>query len=1146
MKKVLNPQWRSLTCLIIVAVLSLTGFVLSNAFARQKRVSVNSDKVATRNAVTVASAAFTFTTPQVLVRPPILPIPGGLVSLKDQDVEPEIKIDIYGNIYITAIHGVPGGVDLWKSTDKGASFVYLGEPDGAQDRCNVQGTSACTVGAGGGDDSLDVSSGGYLYLASLYLGGTTVSVSKDGGTGGAANTDQAWTVNPASAGIPVNDRQWIAAYGPQTLYMTFDQAPAPGPLWFVKSTDAGKTFSPPTMLTGVSSLSRENNLVVDQYNGNIYTTFTPAGLPNQLKLLKSTDGGANWTTSTIITWPAGTSVENSFPILAVDRGGNLHLAYAKSTNTGPSPARTNCHVYLMSSTDQGATWLAPVQVDSGVENTSAIMPWIVAGSPGVVDVTWYGSTMASPDNVPANQSQWWNVFFAQTTNALGTTPIFTQQQVATGVHDDAICSRGGNCAGSTRDLAEYYTMTIDGDGNAHIAFVDGVNNCIGPPTSNCYAKTWYTKQTAGTTAFAPPPAPPVATFAPNLAVGDPGAEPGLKVDSHNCLFVTAPGNPWVWKSVNNGNSFLPPVNPVADRALSAGDEDILPIPQSSGARPDMLYFVDLATLTSINVAKSTDGGVTWAAPGIGGVGGQVSASSDRQWIAYDHVPTSSDVTVYEIDHEAASEAIRFNALTNDTAWSPPASGMTDPELILPPNSTFPNTNPGPVFVDPRTHMVYGVFNASTVNTNRANPPFGKMPNVWEAVGPAPAAAGAPPGPMVNHPVFKGVFDSPASPQPTPPPGAATFGNNCSNDFPSATIDNAGNIYTVWAMNNARNNEYQVWFASSHDHGNSFYGPFQVSHGPGAAEMPWIAAGDDGRFNVVFYATNATNPDGTPLDPNIAPASTHWYAYMAQSLNAASREPVFTISPVSDHIMHNGGICNLGLLCTLNSGDRSLLDFFQVSIGPDGLSNIIYADNGSSSTHATFARQIAGPLALTSPTSPTCNAAGLNPLSAVSRKTHPGVGDFDVPLPIFGGLGIECRTGPTAGVHKVVVTFPGTITVNGNPKAAVTSGTGTVSNVTVNGAVVTIDLTGVTNAQRIAVTLFSVSDGTNTGDVQIPMGVLAGDTNADRSVNSADITQTKAQSGQAVTKPNFREDLNTDGAIDSADITLVKSKSGSGF
>src|ERR1043166_9224302 len=233
--------------------------------------------------------SFTFSTPQALVHLPI-----NVTILKDQDVEPEIKVDLFGNIYVTAIHGYPGGVDLWKSIDQGTNFVYMGEPDGAQDRCDDAGTP-CIGGLGGGDDSLDVSSGGYLYLASLWLGNTTMSVSMDGGTGG-VEAGQAWTVNPASGGIPVEDRQWIAAYGPQTVYMTFDQAPANTGLWFTKSTDAGKTFAPPQMLTPVGSLSRENNLAVDQYNGNIYTTYTPAGAPNQLKLLRSTDAGGTWTT----------------------------------------------------------------------------------------------------------------------------------------------------------------------------------------------------------------------------------------------------------------------------------------------------------------------------------------------------------------------------------------------------------------------------------------------------------------------------------------------------------------------------------------------------------------------------------------------------------------------------------------------------------------------------------------------------------------------------------------------------------------------------------------------------------------------------------------------------------------------------------
>jgi hypothetical protein len=64
-----------------------------------------------------------------------------------------------------------------------------------------------------------------------------------------------------------------------------------------------------------------------------------------------------------------------------------------------------------------------------------------------------------------------------------------------------------------------------------------------------------------------------------------------------------------------------------------------------------------------------------------------------------------------------------------------------------------------------------------------------------------------------------------------------------------------------------------------------------------------------------------------------------------------------------------------------------------------------------------------------------------------------------------------------------------------------------------------------------------------GNFSDTMGVLLGDTTGDGFVNSADISQTKSQSGQPVTSSNFREDVNADGFTNSADISLVKSKSG---
>src|SRR6266404_3184089 len=171
----------------------------------------------------------------------------------------------------------------------------------------------------------------------------------------------------------------------------------------------------------------------------------------------------------------------------------------------------------------------------------------------------------------------------------------------------------------------------------------------------------------------------------------------------------------------------------------------------------------------------------------------------------------------------------------------------------------------------------------------------------------------------------------------------------------------------------------------------------------------------------------------------------------------------------------------------------------------------------------------------------CSATGIAPIGAVSRKTHGSAGNFDVDLPLSGPEGIEPRTGGPNGNHTIVVTFPGPIQSIGSASCG-----GQPATTSTNGSVVTVNCTGVPNATDIAITLLNVSDGTNTGNVSIPMGVVEGDTTANRAVNSSDISQTQSQSGQAVTGSNFREDVTVNGLINSSDIAFVQSKSGTGL
>jgi hypothetical protein len=173
----------------------------------------------------------------------------------------------------------------------------------------------------------------------------------------------------------------------------------------------------------------------------------------------------------------------------------------------------------------------------------------------------------------------------------------------------------------------------------------------------------------------------------------------------------------------------------------------------------------------------------------------------------------------------------------------------------------------------------------------------------------------------------------------------------------------------------------------------------------------------------------------------------------------------------------------------------------------------------------------------------CSSGNIEPVSAVSRKTHGSAGVFDIDLPLTGEPGIEDRSGGAAGNHKVIITFAVPVSVTNVTVTPGAGGTASTSGFSVNNSQVTVNLTNVSNAQTLTINLIGVSGGANSGNVGVPMSVLAGDTNADRFVDSADISQTKSQSGNPVKQSNFREDVNVDGFLDSADISLVKSKSG---
>src|SRR2546423_1141093 len=92
---------------LAITLVAVAGILL--VFPPKEKASV------TPNFPTYTTGSFTFSAPIQMVRP-------ASPAFFQQGGEPEIKVDLWGNIYVTAIQGVPGGVDLFKSINKGTSF----------------------------------------------------------------------------------------------------------------------------------------------------------------------------------------------------------------------------------------------------------------------------------------------------------------------------------------------------------------------------------------------------------------------------------------------------------------------------------------------------------------------------------------------------------------------------------------------------------------------------------------------------------------------------------------------------------------------------------------------------------------------------------------------------------------------------------------------------------------------------------------------------------------------------------------------------------------------------------------------------------------------------------------------------------------
>jgi len=399
--------------------------------------------------------------------------------------EPAIRSDPAGAFYASSENGLGGGTIAVRSTDGGQHYTTLASPDA--------GSSSNNTGfaPGGGDTDLATApapnaGGRYnVYVASLSLANIDVSTSIDGGA--------TWTLNPISATIPGDDREWIAADGASKVCISYHDV-ATFNIDVNCSLNAGTTFTQlgDAIDTSHAFLIDNNeigNLAIDPASHTVYQVFSGidsvsdavagAGY-HDVWIGVSTDGGQTFTDHKVYGNPdSSVSYGHQFVNVSIDQAGNLYAVFSDDHN-----------LWYAYSSSHGQTWSAPVKVNQAPSAT-AIMPWSVAGDAGKLDVVWYGTSYYDGQNPPDNypSSAVWNVYFAQ--NNAATTPgsTFTQTTASPVNHYGGVCEGGISCTGN-RDLFDDFGVAASPTtGLASIIYSDDQYDPAGPNSSGCTSST---------------------------------------------------------------------------------------------------------------------------------------------------------------------------------------------------------------------------------------------------------------------------------------------------------------------------------------------------------------------------------------------------------------------------------------------------------------------------------------------------------------------------------------------------------------------------------------------------------------------------------------------------------------------------------
>lgn len=375
--------------------------------------------------------------------------------------ETHVRFDADGNLFLAGVAvqdfgDTPGDIDRLVFLTK---YTYTpGSPAGAS-----------TTSAAGNPPNF-----AYAFTTVVDRGS---SRSRSGGYG---KTDQ-W------AAIAIDTSTASSGFG--NIYYAFQRSAGNSgsqAIVFCRSTDGGRTFSPPIPIaaTGQDGSPFCGNVDISLASeGTVYVGFTnwERITPNAWKMnvVRSVDFGAHFSPPVTAAVTAALSEEpedlafpvpNLLSIAADDTDSNtVYIAYAALFG-----ATANGDIFVQRSTNGGITWGAPVRVNDDSTSKHQFWPTLKVSN-GAVHVAWYDLRESPNPDAPSATNDVLHVYYACSNAAGFAYPAFNPNVKVTDPGFQPNC-RLHNTLGMRGHLGNFIELAAHWDGENHVVHVAWTDN----------------------------------------------------------------------------------------------------------------------------------------------------------------------------------------------------------------------------------------------------------------------------------------------------------------------------------------------------------------------------------------------------------------------------------------------------------------------------------------------------------------------------------------------------------------------------------------------------------------------------------------------------------------------------------------------